>query len=216
MRKPKSTIVSNGELLVDLATSRGCCKNKRAHTQRLSHCSLAETPLGFPFTLRMWGILYHFVAISLRRWLQKLIKKTMFLKQPFLCSYLDMLLHPLPSDICQPNMPWRWYRPRKQVTWIHFTSLEKMDFQESFNWAFSLSGCQNCRWPKVIRTLPLFALDGRQTTEPTWQVPETQKWRKELILLGDQNHILLKPGGGLDRERGVLMSLKMFLNITRI
>lgn len=51
-------------------------------------------------------------------------------------------------------------------------------------------------------------------TEPTWQGPETEKWRKELILLGDQTHRLFKQGGGWTGE-GVLMSLKMFLNITR-
>lgn len=33
MRKPKSAIVRNGEGLVNLWASRGCCKNKQAHTQ---------------------------------------------------------------------------------------------------------------------------------------------------------------------------------------
>ncbi len=89
------------------------------------------------------------------------------------------------------------------------------DFQESFNWACSLSGRQDCQWPKAIRTLSLFTLATCQMTEPTWQSLETEKWRKELILLGDQNRRLLKRGGGWT-GRGALMSLKMFLNITRI
>ncbi len=74
------------------------------------------------------------------------------------------------------------------------------DFLESFNWACSLSGCQLCRWPKAIRNLSLLTLAGRQMTEPTWQSLETEKWRKELILLGDQT-TTTKAGRGLDRGR---------------
>lgn len=73
------------------------------------------------------------------------------------------------------------------------------NFQESFNWACSLSECQDCRWPKAIRTLSLFMLAGCQMTEPTWQSLEAEKWRKELILHGDQTSA--KVGKGLDRER---------------
>lgn len=64
----------------------------------------------------------------------------------------------------------------------------------------------------------LFTMAGRQITEPTWQGSETEKWRKELIVLGDQSSESLKQDreeGGGGQGKGVLMSLKMFLNITR-
>lgn len=78
------------------------------------------------------------------------------------------------------------------------------DFQESFNWACTLSGLCFCLpWPKS-----------------KWLNQHDKAWRlrsgkKELIFAYRSNHQLLKYGLGWT-ERGTLMSLKMFLGMTQI
>lgn len=164
----------------------------------------------------MWCILNYFSAVLQRRGLQKLIKCPTTL---FLCSYLYMLyneffhlhiLFLLTGQISLNNH----IAPGNRLFGYIYLYGEK-NFQESFNWACSLSGCQNCQWPKAIRTLCLFKLAVRQMTEPTWQSLEAEKWKKRAYLALRSNHRLLKWGGGWT-GRGVLMSLKMFLNITLI
>lgn len=90
------------------------------------------------------------------------------------------------------------YCPRKHLFgYIYLFGLK--DFQKGFNWACSLSGCQDCQWPKAIRALLLFTMATRQMTELTWQGLETEKRRKELILLEDQTTDCL---GGEGAGRG--------------
>lgn len=135
----------------------------------------------------------------------------------FLCSYLDMLyiLYLLTTEACQPNKPWQWYRPRKQAT---FTSLEKRIFKKAL--------IERVRWVDAR-----IAVDPKQSgpclclrwTGAKWLNQHDKAWRlnweveKRAYLAPRSNRILLKAGTGAGQGwTGVLMSLKMFLNITRI
>lgn len=166
MRKATLTIARNE--LVNLKMSRP--------THRLSSYSLANVPLGFP--LHQACETYYTIL------LQETDEADEMSLQRLLLSWhaLQWVPYPFPYDSRGLSADDAVALGNSNLD--TFTSLEQNIFKkaliEHVHWVdartasdLQQSGC-------------LFTWARRQMTEPTWQGSKTEKWRKELILLGDQ------------------------------